>query len=546
MNRSNVTLQRLRELYVEGENDVIVKLLTAKRTLTPRESVYLVSAFINIDNDAAAIRYINEALPRAEGADKADLIALSALIASVRGDEDGYLRLSREAVAVHATPLALHHLGLALPDVREGIRILQGALRAAEEAADAYAEARSAYALALSYLRIGSFRESLGWSHFAYTRTAHPVLRLVVLNLRAYTKILVESTEGLEALLKGTLDATEKTAYAFQRRQTLTTLADLYQAQGRYKEALALYETALEQAPRHLWAMLTYGCVKALRALGRQREAEELAETAVSVTRNLALYYQDYAMLVLGVSRWPSEAGVRLLDEVYPRLSDIVLTSEATFYLAAAEQLGMKLQRSYVALARELRRPLTTTGLRLLAGEALPYLEPLFVEEHALRVHVLGTLEVYQRGNFVRVRQRTAELLALLLQEPRGYTAEALSEALYGTLQLSALRVELHRLRKDLGLTVHTQPYRLGTPLWADVLEVGQALNEGRVKDAVALYRGPLLPTSTSPGITELRRGLEAELQGAVLAAEDVELLWSLAQIMPYDLELWEALRERP
>jgi hypothetical protein len=61
----------------------------------------------------------------------------------------------------------------------------------------------------------------------------------------------------------------------------------------------------------------------------------------------------------------------------------------------------------------------------------------------------------------------------------------------------------------------------------------------------VALYQGPPLPASTAPGIVELRRELEAELHGAVLATCDPEVLWALAQAMPYDLELWEALEEQ-
>lgn len=137
-----------------------------------------------------------------------------------------------------------------------------------------------------------------------------------------------------------------------------------------------------------------------------------------------------------------------------------------------------------------------------------------------------------RQGVVTKLRQRSLELLVLLSHRPGGYRAEELSEALYGDEQLAALRVEIHRLRKT-GLTVHTQPYRLETPVQADSVALETALNEGRLRDAVALYRGPLLPASNAPGVVELRNALEVALEATVLAADDTEALWACAQQMP-------------
>ncbi len=102
--------------------------------------------------------------------------------------------------------------------------------------------------------------------------------------------------------------------------------------------------------------------------------------------------------------------------------------------------------------------------------------------------------------------------------------------------------MELCRLR-GLGLEIAPRPYRLHTPLGADFLELQEALKRGDLRRALSLYRGPpLLPKSTAPGIEALRLELEEGLRGAVLGRGDPELLFTLAQRLGKDLEVWEAL----
>jgi hypothetical protein len=74
---------------------------------------------------------------------------------------------------------------------------------------------------------------------------------------------------------------------------------------------------------------------------------------------------------------------------------------------------------------------------------------------------------------------------------------------------------------------------------------VWEALRQGDLKGALALYRGPLLPWSQAPGVEALRLELEEALKRAVLAQGEVESFFLLAERLGEDLEVWEALLER-
>jgi hypothetical protein len=139
---------------------------------------------------------------------------------------------------------------------------------------------------------------------------------------------------------------------------------------------------------------------------------------------------------------------------------------------------------------------------------------------------------------------RQAELLVLLLVRKEGWRGEDLAQALYGEPNLGALKALLHRLREK-GLRVFPSPYRLETPPPSDLSAFLRALSRGDLEEALALYRGPLLPWSQAPGVEALRLELEEALKQAVLAQGEVESLFLLAERLGEDLEVWEALLER-
>jgi len=78
---------------------------------------------------------------------------------------------------------------------------------------------------------------------------------------------------------------------------------------------------------------------------------------------------------------------------------------------------------------------------------------------------------------------------------------------------------------------VASQPYRLDVPVRADFVEVFTLLKAGRVAEALAAYRGPLLPGSDAPGLTEYRETLLETLRQAVIAHRDPHLLARLAAL---------------
>lgn len=537
-----VDLSLLRKWYARGKNELILEALEgAARPHSPDALFYAVATLINLSREEEAARYLEEGLSRAEGTTRADLLALQAFLLARRGDFAAYLKGAREAAQAAPTPLSLYHLGLALPEPQEGLKALQAALLAAEESQDAFAKTRNAFALAVPLLRLGRYREALHWIRYAEVRCEQPNLRVALLHTRACVQILHGGAWEVEAELRRAL--TEVETYPWAEEPLATTLADYLQAEGGYEEALDLYSRYLKDVPRSNWPRLVHGIVRALVALGRGQEAQRLAETALTVAQE---FNRAEAQLALGVALWPAPSATVHLRQAFESFQKRAApyAAEAALHLAALLlQEGDELQaRTMLEQAQPGFGELGDEGLRLLGGRALTALEPLMARDPSLRVHLLDSATVYQEGRALRLRPRGLEIIALLLSHPRGLSGEALTEALYGGARPEALRVELYRLRKGLGDIITTRPYRLSKPVRADFVQVQHYLKHGRLKDAVALYRGPLLPGSSAPGIVALNKGLEAELQGAVVASHDPEIMWTLAQVMTDDLELWETV----
>lgn len=536
----------VRDRFARGDNlGVTEPLQNLARPWPAGVSFYAVAALINLEETAQARRLLATALAEVADPERADLLALEGLLAAQRGDTETYLSRAVEANRLHTSAHTLYHLGMASAHPEGRLRMLQASLIEAEGTGDRYAEARSAGALAPATAALGRLKEALGWAQFALDRTAHPGLQLVALNARALLEVLSGDTAGLEAALVAAQDADGGT-YPRQRTQLRTTLADLYQATGRYAEAGAIYAAELHRAPRALRSWLVHGYVRSLTALGRQAEAAGEAQAAAVVTHELSEYHRQTASLALGIALWPAAGALEPLTAAFDYFSDkdAVSAAEAAFYLDALAPQGERLVRAGRIIA-DITPQLTATGLHLLAGRTLTLRRASATELPPLQVFTLGKAEAYLSGRPVRTRRRSLELLTLLLSRPRGLEAEALSEGLYGADQGAALRVELHRLRKELNVAVSARPYRVTSPVWTDLSELDRLLQEGRVRDAVSLYRGPLLPNSEAPGVAELRNLAEAELRSAVLATGDAEAIWELAQIMPFDLELWETLTEQ-
>jgi hypothetical protein len=159
-----------------------------------------------------------------------------------------------------------------------------------------------------------------------------------------------------------------------------------------------------------------------------------------------------------------------------------------------------------------------------------------------------GTPTMLLNGRSLPLTLRLAELLTVLSLHPEGLTGERLGRLLYGDDGNQAtVRGEIHRLRALIGTEVlTTRPYRLAAAVDSDFGSVRRALRMGRVENALRACRGPLLPRSEAPEIRELRDELTAGLRGAVLEAQDVDLLHAFAgdPLAAGDLEVHERLVE--
>lgn len=145
-----------------------------------------------------------------------------------------------------------------------------------------------------------------------------------------------------------------------------------------------------------------------------------------------------------------------------------------------------------------------------------------------LRLELLGHDPSAQLGPGRRERAlRSLELLATLAMHPEGMTTEQLALALYGERgKAVTIRAQVHRVRMYLGArAVATHPYRLDLEVDADWLEVRRLVAEGRPREALRTYHGPLLPASDAPEIVEARRMLEESLRRSILTMADPEVL---------------------
>jgi hypothetical protein len=165
------------------------------------------------------------------------------------------------------------------------------------------------------------------------------------------------------------------------------------------------------------------------------------------------------------------------------------------------------------------------TGLAHSISERLPSGQP----RAELEIHALGQPRVLFRGEPLRLPMRQIELLCLLALNARGMNLETCHAALYGDAVVSAstLKAELSHLRRQLDGRIGSRPYRLQVPVWADFIEIWQALRRKRTGEAFSLYRGPLLPQSESPELEEWRRCIDAVMGQALGSCHDPVMLMS-------------------
>ena len=143
-----------------------------------------------------------------------------------------------------------------------------------------------------------------------------------------------------------------------------------------------------------------------------------------------------------------------------------------------------------------------------------------------------------------RLSLRHSEILLLLAESRDGMTTAELAVALSEDEQAQVtIRAELSRLRTVLGpIELDSRPYRLRNEIASDIDRLREDLAAGRVRSAVAHYRGPVLSASTAPAVEQLRDELHMYVRSCLLAADDADALLSFADTAHGrdDFEIWE------
>jgi tetratricopeptide (TPR) repeat protein len=465
---------------------------------------------------------------------------------------------TQRAVNALRTPVTLRMHGFALgmqSDGDTGITFLRKALRLSEALADPDQVVGAATDIANYYIRRGHYQDGAEWASWAVEqhyslRGKDELRRLAAVGLLAFSRVLVEDLVGLEPLLEDLKAATDLIGGPTSEVIN-STLGDWAVACGDLATAEQHYRKNLERLPREQYHLAALDLIPVLCSLGKHAEAQVIGRRVRSITRDAdkiarALGVLAHALSVVGVDNSLAEGDLEHVCEVLGSGSEAPRLAQASVALAR-----VRLSRDDAIGARkalELGIPgltgLGPSGWRLVCAshERLDLVLALYRgDKPTLDLSFLGD-SLYTMGSDVnRFTKRNAECVAVIATSRLGLNLERLTIALYGDQgSVGTAKARVSRLRNSIPLT--SRPYQIGVPFRADFLDLMEHLEQGRVRQALSLYRGPLLPDSEAPAVIELREHIDESLRQAVLASGDHEAMLELAKRTDdQDLELLEA-----
>jgi len=495
-------------------------------------------------NDSQSV--VTEVDAHLEGFDAPDLRARRAgLFTQGKG-----FPLAEAGARVRRTPLTVWQYGRLHPDRHRGAELLKESVQLAEEGGTPYEVARNAGALAARLIELGQLRHGASWAHYALQVFDQNGLRdgarrLRLFNDLAVARILTGDLAGLRRSLEDAQAAMEGSlpdmAAAYR-----STLAWFELASSRPQAALDLLRPTYDASPRTSKTRFAYQLVRCLGEFGLEDEAMRVAAEATELAGEASPYTRSLGLLSRGMARaiaGDDGAASNLLDVVLARELLAEQRVSAALYFLLIEPDDWNRIPSEVA---EVLSGLHPVALRVLSGPASAFqrvwdtLVPVRAE---LRLEFLGRVACRLGGEEVALSPRLAEVALALALHPDGMTREQLNAFLAPDsgrgLSPSGMRATLTRLRGL--LPVSDAPYRLTVGYTADILDARRHLTENRVREAITLLRGPLLPQSEAYGVEEQRWVLEEELRQAALATADPDALFDLADRLGDDPELWSA-----
>lgn len=497
--------------------------------------------------------------------------ALRARRAGTMPHEAGFA-LAEQAVAAKRTALTVWQFGRMHPHPEEAVTLLRESVQLAEDSGTRYEVARNAGGLAARLAQQGEFARAASWARWALDVFDREHLRdgprrLMLVNDLAHARIMTGDLVGLnstledaQALVEGTLPQ-----LAVMLR---STLAQLELARGDATAAHELSIATYRASPRRTRARYGYQVVRTLLELGRMEEAWQVARDVSEISVVGDSHERTQAALARGMVA--AVAGVLAADDVgkdhtatWPALdanalgaaeSDLLevqfdtdLPAEqrltaALYYLLATGGAAHNVPASLVPVLSSLH----PVALRVLSGPADLFdgvWAKLGGPSIELMLRFLGRAECRWQGRDVSLPARLAEVAMALVLHPDGISRDELNTFLTHDGQPpftnGGMRGMMTRLRGV--LPVSEAPYRLTVPFSADILEVRRLIGAGKVREAIGMLHGQLLPHSDAPGVIEQRWILEEELRQAALLVGDADALYDLAERIGDDLEFWQA-----
>jgi len=144
-----------------------------------------------------------------------------------------------------------------------------------------------------------------------------------------------------------------------------------------------------------------------------------------------------------------------------------------------------------------------------------------------LEINALGVPKVSYLGKNLLLSQRQIEILCLLALNPEGQSLNELHANLYGDQPIckSTLKAEISHLRKILGGSIGSRPYRLTVDTWCDFIDFWNLRRKKKSEEVISLYRGSFLPKTNSPVLEEWQRCIDVAMGQATKSCQDAALL---------------------
>ncbi len=458
--------------------------------------------------------------------------------------------MAEQAVKAKRTPLTLWQFGRLHPQHETAVVILRESVAMAEDSGTRYEVARNADTLAARLFHMGQFGGAASWGRWAIDvfdegQLQDSARRLLLLNNLAGARIMTGDLIGLRPSLE---EAQVLVEGSVPRLATLLrgTLAQLELAEGNPEAALELISATYHGSPRLTRARYGSQLVRVLSELGRNDAALTVAADVTEITAADESAEQSMAALARGMVRAVVGAPGAESDLMAAMIDTELVAQQrltaALYYLLASGGAAHNIPGDLAPVLRDIH----PTALRVLSGPESVFAAvwaTLTGSEPVLSFQFLGTVACRYESRELPLSPRLAEVAVALSLQPEGMTRDELNTFLtpdgQAPFSSGGLRGMMTRLRTM--LPVSDAPYRFTVPFRTDFLEVRDHLAAGRIREAVTLLRGSLLPFSEAPGVEEQRWALEEELRQVALMSSDPDALFDLAERLGDDLEFWEA-----